>query len=41
MLVKLHSKEQGPTKALTAWKVCKCGVFSGPYFPVLGPNTEI
>ena len=25
----------------TAWKVSKIGVFSGPYFPVFGPNTEI
>ena len=23
----------------TAWKVSKCGVFSGPYFPVFGLNT--
>ena len=25
----------------TAWKVSKCGVFSGPYFPAFGLNTEI
>ena len=25
----------------TAWKVPKYGVFSGPYFPVFGLNTEI
>ena len=25
----------------TAGKVSKCGVFSGPYFPVLGLNIEI
>ena len=25
----------------TAYKVLKYGVFSGPYFPVLGLNTEI
>ena len=25
----------------TTWKVSKYGVFSGPYFPVLGLNTEI
>ena len=25
----------------TAWKVSKYGVFSGPYFPVFGLNTEI
>ena len=25
----------------TAWKVSKCGVISGPYFPVFGLNTEI
>ena len=24
--------------AYTAWKVSKCGVFSGPYFPVFSPN---
>ena len=24
----------------TAWKVSKYGVFSGPYFPVFGVNTE-
>ena len=23
----------------TAWKVCKYGVISGPYFPVFSPNT--
>ena len=23
----------------TAWKVPKCGVISGPYFPVFGLNT--
>ena len=23
----------------TAWKVSKCGVFFGPYFPVFGLNT--
>ena len=26
--------------ANTAWKVSKYGVFSGPYFPALGLNTE-
>ena len=25
----------------TAWKVSKYGIFSGPYFPVFGLNTEI
>ena len=25
----------------TAWKVTKCGVFSGPYFPVFGMNKGI
>ena len=25
---------------ITAWKVSKYGVFSGPYFPVFGLNTE-
>ena len=25
----------------TVWKVSKYGVFSGPYFPVFGLNTEI
>ena len=24
---------------ITAWKVSKYGVFSGPYFPVFSPNT--
>ena len=24
---------------ITAWKMSKYGVFSGPYFPVLGLNT--
>ena len=24
----------------TAWKVSKCRVFSGPYFPVFSPNTR-
>ena len=28
-------------KHTTAWKVSKYGAFSGPYFPVLGSNTEI
>ena len=27
--------------SFTAWKVSKYGVFSGPYFPVFGLNTEI
>ena len=27
-------------KILTAWKVSKCGAFSGPYFPAFGLNTE-
>ena len=26
--------------ALTAWKVSKYGVISGPYFPAFGLNTE-
>ena len=26
---------------LTVWKLSKYGVFPGPYFPVLGLNTEI
>ena len=29
------------TKEFTAWKMSKDGVFSGPYFPVFGLNTEI
>ena len=33
------SSKMGP-KALTAWKVSKCRVFSAPYFPVFGLNTE-
>ena len=28
-------------ETFTAWKVCKYRVFSGPYFPVFGLNTEI
>ena len=28
-------------KSTTAWKVSRYGVFSGPYFPVFGLNTEI
>ena len=27
------------TQLYTAWKVPKYGVYSGPYFPVLSPNT--
>ena len=27
--------------AITAWKVSKYGVISGPYFPLFGVNTEI
>ena len=26
---------------VTAWEVSKCGVISGPYFPVFGLNTKI
>ena len=26
---------------ITTWKVSKYGVFSGPYFPIFGLNTEI
>ena len=29
------------TMNAAAWKVSKYGAFSGPYFPVLGLNTEI
>ena len=25
----------------SVWQVSKCGVFSGPYFPIFGLNTEI
>ena len=28
-------------KNVTTWKVSKFGVFSGPYFPAFGLNTEI
>ena len=31
----------GNTGRYTAWKVSKCGVISGPYFPIFGLNTEI
>ena len=27
-----------PRKTVTAWKVSKCGVISGPYFPVFSAN---
>ena len=27
-------------KRITAWKVSKCEVISGPYFPVFGLNSE-
>ena len=29
---------QSSREVVTAWKVSKCGVFSGPYFPVFGPK---
>ena len=32
--------ENNKLKATTAWKVSKYGVFSGPYFPAFGLNTE-
>ena len=28
------------SQLLHAWKVSKYGIFSGPYFPALGLNTE-
>ena len=28
-------------ECVTAWKVSKYGVFSGPYFPVFSVDTEI
>ena len=31
----------GNTGRYTAWKVSKCGVISGSYFPIFGLNTEI
>ena len=38
----LSEKLEGPNidKENTAWKVSKYGVFSGPYFPAFGLNTE-
>ena len=36
-----HEYNWDVTETCTAWKVFKCGVFSGPYFPVFGLNTEI
>ena len=41
-LNKIPSSKSGMrvSKMLTAWKVSKRGVFSGPYFPAFGPNTE-
>ena len=32
--------EEVKMRTVTAWKVSKYGVFSGPYFPALGLNTE-
>ena len=37
----LDLRETGkPQNIYTAWKVSKYGVFSGPYFPAFGLNTE-
>ena len=36
----LYKKFIFATLLITAWKVLKYGVFSGPYFPVLRLNTE-
>ena len=33
-------KLQFLTNLCTVWQVSKCGVFSGPYFPAFGLNTE-
>ena len=42
---KIWHREQSKTHEkninITAWKVSKYGVFSGPYLPVSGLNTEI
>ena len=35
-----QQKIKTKSKAATSWKVFKYGVFSGPYFPVFGLNTE-
>ena len=35
------SCSQSKTETCIAWKVSRNGVFSGPYFPVFGLNTEI
>ena len=35
---KLYSSNVNCDKC-TAWKLCKYGVFSGPYFPIFGLNT--
>ena len=40
-LRKKKQKNGGFQKSNTAWKVSKDGVFSGPYFPAFGLNTEI
>ena len=36
----LYKKFIFATLLITAWKVLKYGVFSGPYFPVFGLNSE-
>ena len=36
-----NQKKSGTHYYTTVWKVSKYGVYSGPYFPVFGLNTEI
>ena len=42
-LVKIHLEKSiwEQTHCFTTWKVCKCEVFSGPYFPVFGLNANL
>ena len=41
IIVIRNDKNDNDDDDFTAWKACKYGVFSGPYFPVCGLNTEI
>ena len=40
LALKLRDLFFGVNGILTAWKVSKCEVFSRPYFPAFGLNTE-
>ena len=41
IIVIRNDKNDNDGDDFTAWKASKYGVFSGPYFPVCGLNTEI